>query len=104
YVDRNIASVEAARAGYFMNLDPLIATDSPSDIDDFFPAIWKSAQWDDGTWYIPTSAYIDMLAYDIAAFDEARLVYPNENWTFDDFANAVRELTVYDQEGNVTVP
>lgn len=104
YVDRNIASVEAARAGYFMNLDPLIATDSPSDIDDFFPAIWKSAQWDDGTWYIPTSAYIDMLAYDIAAFDDARLVYPNANWTFDDFANAVRELTVYDQEGNVTVP
>src|SRR5690606_20548615 len=49
YVDRNIASVEAARAGYFMNLGPLIATDSPSDIDDFFPAIWKSAQWDDGT-------------------------------------------------------
>jgi ABC-type glycerol-3-phosphate transport system substrate-binding protein len=104
YVDKNIASVESTRAGYFLNLDPYVSSDPTANTDDFFPAIWQSGQWDGGTWYIPASAYVDMLAYNIAAFDEARLVYPSENWTFDDFANAVRELTIYDADGNVTVP
>ncbi len=39
YVDQNIASVEATRAGYFMNLAPLVASDLASNLEDFFPRI-----------------------------------------------------------------
>ncbi len=104
YIDRQIASVEATRAGYFLNLAPFVASDPTFNTEDFFTRIWQSAQWDNGTWYIPASAYVEMLAYDIAAFDEAGLTYPNERWTFDDFARAVRALTVYNQDNKVLIP
>jgi ABC-type glycerol-3-phosphate transport system substrate-binding protein len=104
YIDRHIASIEATRAGYFLNLAPLMASDPAFNPNDFFTSLLQSAQWDDGTWYLPASAYVEMLAYDVAAFDEAGLTYPNESWTFDDFARAARELTVYDGDGNVEIP
>lgn len=104
YVDRNIASVEATRAGLFMNLTPFVASDPAANTEDFFQKIWQSAQWDDGTWYIPASAYVDMLAYEKAAFDNAGLTYPDERWSFDDFARAARALTVYNKDGKVVVP
>ena len=104
YVDKNIASVEATRAGDFMNLAPFISADTASNTDDFFPKIWQSAQWDDGTWYIPASAYVGMLIYDKKAFDQAGLTYPSEKWTFDEFAHTVRALTTYDKNGKVITP
>lgn len=104
YIDRHIASVAATRAGYFMNLAPYVSSDPTFNTDDFFPKIWQSAQWDDGTWYIPASAYVSMMMYDAKAFDKAGLAYPNEKWTFDEFANAVRALTVHDKDGKVIIP
>ncbi|MEP6986676.1 MAG: extracellular solute-binding protein, partial [Chloroflexota bacterium] len=104
YVDYRSASVEASRAGYLLNLAPLVDGDASFNSDDFYPKIWQSAQWDGGVWYIPSSAYVSMLVYDATAFDKAGLAYPNEKWTFDDFANAVRKLTVTDKDGKVIVP
>jgi ABC-type glycerol-3-phosphate transport system substrate-binding protein len=104
YVDRHIASIQATRAGYFMNLAPFMASDAAFNSEDFFPSLLKSAQWDDGTWYIPSSAYVEMLAYNMKAFDEAGLTYPNERWSFEDFARAVRALTTYDKDGKATLP
>ncbi len=103
YIDSHIALVEATRAGYFMNLAPYMSGDASFNPDDFFPTILQSAQWDDGTWYIPASAYVGMMLYDAKAFDQAGLPYPNAKWTFDEFANTVRALTSYDKEGKVLV-
>lgn len=97
-------SVEATRAGYFLDLGPLINSDPSFDADDFFPAIWQSFQWDNGFWAIPVSSWVEILLYNVKAFDDAGLAYPNENWTFDDLANATRALTVLDADGNVVIP
>ncbi len=97
-------SVEATRAGYFLDLAPLINSDSTFNSDDFLPKILESAQRDGGVWFIPSSASVQLLVYDVKAFDKAGLAYPNEKWTLDDLANAARTLTTRDQNGDVLVP
>jgi ABC-type glycerol-3-phosphate transport system substrate-binding protein len=97
-------SVESTRAGYFLDLAPLINSDPNFNVDDFFPNIWKSFQWDGGIWGIPVSASVQMLVYDKKAFDAAGLTYPSENWTFDDLANAARKLTTHNDKGDVDLP
>ncbi len=83
----------STRAGYFLNLAPLIETDPNFAVDDFLPAAWQSVQWDRGTWSIPVNAYALMILYDVDAFDIAGLTYPDATWTFDQFADAARKLT-----------
>ena len=41
-------SVEATRAGYYLDLAPLVAADATLDEADFSQAVWKSWQWDGG--------------------------------------------------------
>src|SRR5262245_2599048 len=42
YVSSYGLSVEATRAGYFLDLTPLVQSDASLDTSDFFPAIWQS--------------------------------------------------------------
>jgi ABC-type glycerol-3-phosphate transport system substrate-binding protein len=97
-------SVEATRAGYFLDLAPLINGDSSFDSDDFLPKVWQSVQWDGGVWFIPASASVQLLVYDVKAFDKAGVPYPDEKWTLDDFERAAPSLTTYDKDGAVDVP
>lgn len=97
-------SVESTRAGYYLDLMPLIQQDTDFNTDDFFPGVWGAYQWDRGVWAIPTSVNIEMLVYDANAFDAAGLSYPDASWTLDDLANAARVLTQRDPAGNVVVP
>ncbi len=103
-VTANNLTVEATRAGYFLDLTPLTSSDSTLNIADFIPATWQSFQWDQGVWALPVSTDITVLTYDPAAFEQAGLAYPNESWTMDDLASAARALAQYDENGNVTVP
>src|SRR5258708_1082221 len=104
YVSSNFMSPEATRAGYFLDLAPLSSVDKTLNTDDYFPAVWKSFEWDQGVWALPTGADVSVLAYKPSAFDAAGLAYPNDKWTLDDFANAARKLAQKDPSGNVSVP
>src|SRR5690606_13293307 len=55
-IGTNQLSPEATRAGYLLNLAPLISTDTSFDESDFFPALLDSFRWDNGTWALPISA------------------------------------------------
>ncbi len=105
YVDvTRLNSPLATQAGYFLDLAPLVASDSTLNTDDFVPSIWRSYQWDKGIWAFPFAASSYILAYDPAAFDKAGLAYPNAKWTIDDLANAARTLGEKDATGKVTKP
>jgi ABC-type glycerol-3-phosphate transport system substrate-binding protein len=104
FVTGNLISPEATRANYYLNLSPLITSDSSLNPDDFYPNLWKAFQWDQGVWALPISATPYVLTYDPDAFDKAKLTYPNENWTLDDLINAVKALNVKDAAGKVTTP
>ncbi|MEO8609576.1 MAG: hypothetical protein ABI690_16915 [Chloroflexota bacterium] len=97
-------SEEATQAGYFLDLTPLVSTDSTVNTNDFFPPAWQSVQWDGKVWMLPVSADVITLAYDPDVFDKAGLAYPNGAWTLDDLDAAARALTEKDANGNVTKP
>ncbi len=92
----------ATRAGYFLDLAPLAGTDKALNVDDFYPSVWKSFQWDKGLWALPTATDFYILTYLPGAFDKAGLAYPSEKWTLDDIATAATKLTQKDAAGKVT--
>jgi ABC-type glycerol-3-phosphate transport system substrate-binding protein len=106
YIDSQRLSISpaATRAGYFLDLTPIVNEDTTLNVDDFYPAIWQSFQWDKGIWALPLAANTTIMSYDPAAFDAAGLAYPSERWTLDDLINAVNKLAQKDSSGAVTVP
>jgi ABC-type glycerol-3-phosphate transport system substrate-binding protein len=102
FVDNSNLSVQATRAGYYLDMTPLTSSDTALNVDDFIPGVWQSFQWDNGIWALPVSTDIIILTYDPAAFDKIGLAYPNERWTMDDLDKATRKLAVVDPSGAVT--
>lgn len=95
---------EATRAGYYLDLTPLITSDPDINPDDFYSVMYESYQWDLGFWALPASTDVISLVYKPEAFDQAGIEYPQPWWTMDDFENAMRALAEYDNNGNVIVP
>lgn len=95
---------EATIAGYFLDLSPLASSDPSLNIDDYYTALWQAFHWDSGIWALPAAGEMMTLFYNAEAFDAAGVPYPNEMWTMDDFANAIRALTQRDSSGSVTRP
>ena len=75
-VDDSILTPDATRAGYLLDLSPLTSADSALNPDDFFPAAWKSVQWDNGVWALPVSVDATMLIYDPTAVRPCRIGLP----------------------------
>lgn len=92
-------SPESTRAGYFLDLKPLIDADTTLSPNDFPASVWQTYQWDSGFWALPTLVTPLVMAYDPAAFDALALSYPTESWTMDDYAAAARTLTTADRPG-----
>src|SRR5579859_3985118 len=95
-------STEATRAGYFLDLKPLVDSDTELNSADYPPAIWQSYQWDQGIWALPFAADPYVLTYDPSAFDSAQMAYPTDQWTLDDLTSAARKLAITDASGKVT--
>lgn len=95
---------EATRAGYFLDLAPLVAADPALDETDFFPAIWHSWQWDGGIWGMPLAASVNLLVYNVDAFDAANLTYPSGDWILDDLLHAADVLAQRNTDGTIVVP
>lgn len=104
YVSNYTLTPEATRAGMFLDLSPLTASDPTLNADDFFPAAWQSFQWDNGIWGLPVSLTLNVLVYNKTRFDELGLAYPDASWTLDDFTNTVRALSETNESGEVTMP
>lgn len=104
YIESMQLMPEATRAGYFLNLMPLAESDPEFNRSDFINAALESFEWDRGLWAVPVSASVEILVYDIDAFDEAGLAYPSPSWTLQDLINAAEQLTIRSEDGLVQVP
>ncbi len=104
YISGDYISPAATRAGYFLDLTPLVSADKTLNADDFYASIVSAFNWDHQTWGLPIAASAFVLSYDPAAFDKAGLTYPDAKWTVDDLENAVRKLAQKDANGKVTIP
>lgn len=98
------ASFEATQAGYILDLAPLVQADSRFNPADFYAPIWESVQWDGGTWLLPVTAQVNVLAYDRQKFDALGLSYPDASWSIDDYVLAIEMLTERDSTGQALNP
>lgn len=104
YTDSYSLVPEVTRTGGLLDLNPLATGDAGLNPDDFYPAAWEMFQWDGGLWALPASVNVLPVIYNPAAFDAVGLSYPDESWTFNDYLDAARTLTQYDEQGRVTLP
>ena len=90
-----------AANGAIEDLDPYIEKEASFKMDDFIPAVENIAESTGGNYGLPWAYASEILYYNKDMFDEAKVEYPNAEWTWDDFKNAAEKLTV--KEGNKTV-
>ncbi|MBN1657333.1 MAG: extracellular solute-binding protein [Anaerolineae bacterium] len=94
-------SRDAVRRGLVRDLAPLSAGDAALDSADFYPALLEAYRWDGGTWALPTAATFQLIYYDRAALAAAGVAWPRPGWTWGQFLDAARALTVR-EGGEVT--
>ena len=83
-----------ADKGYFMELDSAIAQwGAEWDKDDFYPNALNEGKYKDKQYGIPFSVPAHVLFYNKKLFDEAKIKYPDESWTWEDLAKAAKSLT-----------
>jgi multiple sugar transport system substrate-binding protein len=88
------AGTDEVREGLVRDLTPFFQADPNFQRDDFYPGVLESSQWEGGTWYLPTEVNFDLIFFDKDAFDNAGVSYPEPGWTWDDFLDKARALTI----------
>lgn len=91
---------EWAKDGLLYNLDSFVQKDDTFDI--FYKSIFdtnKAISNTDSYYAIPFALVTTVLYYNKDAFDAAKLAYPTDAWTWNDFRNAAKKLTI-DKNGD----
>jgi multiple sugar transport system substrate-binding protein len=84
----------------FIPLDDFIA--SHASYSDFAPVLFKYASYKDKTYFIPIGWNNIMINYNRALFKTAGADLPKTGWTWDEFREVAKKLTLRDAAGNVT--
>src|SRR5688572_15472005 len=79
--------------------DRLAADDSPAaDVEDYFPAVFQTAQYGGRTFGLPWISQPVVLYYNPALFDAAGIAYPDASWDWTTFKENAAALTNAEQE------
>jgi multiple sugar transport system substrate-binding protein len=94
WIDQN--NMALASEGVFMNLNDCVK-DAPAgsagDVKDYYPGILSVNQYDGGLYGLPWIAQPVVVYYNKDLFDAAKVDYPKDGWTWDDFTKIAKELT-----------
>ena len=90
-----------AIAGALRSMDDFIKRDHAQLPNIWPPAYNSQTQWNGHTYMAPADTGPMVIMYNKAMFDKARVPYPKEGWTLDDFIQTAKELTV--KQGGKTV-
>ncbi len=96
-----IINVEQTLANFFLDLSPLIESDSGFDKNNFQPSAQNAFHWAGGIWAIPIFMDVQMFGYDPNAFVEANIQFPSANWALDDLVNTLNILAERNSENNI---
>ena len=83
-----------AKAGVISKMDDYLSKSSVIDSDDFIPAVKELNDTTDGVYGLPWCYASELLFYNKDMFDKAGLDYPTDDWTWDDYENAAKALTI----------
>ena len=86
--------------GLFLPLNDFVAANT--GFSDFAPSLFDQGSYKGDINYIPISWNNIMINYNRDLFDKAGVAYPKAGWTWDDFRETAKALTVKDGSGTVT--
>jgi multiple sugar transport system substrate-binding protein len=90
-----------ASRGLFIPLDDYVKANP--EFSDFAPSLLEQSKYKGQQIYIPIGWNNIMINYNRDLFDKAGVPYPaNGNWTWDEFREVAKKLTVKDGSGTVT--
>jgi multiple sugar transport system substrate-binding protein len=85
----------------FLPLNDFVAANP--DFSDFAPSLFKQSSYKGNINYIPIGWNNIMINYNRDLFDKAGVAYPKDGkWTWDQFREVAKKLTVKDSSGTVT--
>ncbi len=82
-----------------LNLDDYIANSDKIDMDNYMPEVTELYTLNDSIYAMPKDYDTIALWYNKKMFDEEKLDYPDNTWTWDDFYEAAKKLTHDGQYG-----
>ena len=85
--------------GAFHPLNPFISEDSTFSLDDFRPEALKFCTFDENLYFLPPTSGTIIIYYNRDLFDEAGIPYPEPGWTWEEFREICKKLTV-DKNGD----
>lgn len=89
-------------SGKLADLTPYLAAEPDLKIDDYYASMVDAFSRDGKLLALPRDiAPVAVIYYNKSKFDEAKLPYPKDNWTWDDLAAAATKLTLREKDGSV---
>ncbi len=87
--------------GLWLGLNDFVAANS--GFSDFAPSLFEQGSYKGEINYVPIGWNNIMINYNRDLFDKAGVAYPaNGSWTWDEFREVAKKLTIKDGSGNVT--
>jgi multiple sugar transport system substrate-binding protein len=96
----DVITLDASSAAIFIdnnaleNLTPFIEKDPEIDLSVFYPNVVNVARREKALYALPSNFTPMMMYYNKASFRRAGVPYPKEGWTWAEFHEAARKLTV----------
>ena len=81
------------RADKLLNLNDYIAADDAIDLNNYYEGIVNIYNLDGNQYAVPKDHDTIALLYNKAIFDKYGVEYPNDTWTWDDYAAAAAKIT-----------
>ncbi|MDB5561155.1 MAG: Sugar transporter substrate-binding protein [Hyphomicrobiales bacterium] len=69
---------------------------------DFAPSLFQQSSYKNNIYYVPITWNNIMINYNRDLFDKAGVPYPKQGWTWDEFRDVAKKLTIKDSSGTVT--
>jgi len=89
-----------ASRGIMEPIDDFVAQNP--NYSDFAPALFEDCKYQGKTYFVPTSWNNIMIHYNRDHFDKAGIAYPKSGWTWEEFREIAKKLTIKDSSGTVT--
>jgi multiple sugar transport system substrate-binding protein len=97
----DVVTLDASSAAVFIDnnvlrdLTPFIERDADFDLNDYFENVVNIARRGEKLYAIPLDFTPMMMYYNKKLFDQAGVAYPQPGWSWDDFLETARQLTVF---------
>ncbi|MCS7242966.1 MAG: sugar ABC transporter substrate-binding protein [Candidatus Caldatribacterium sp.] len=88
------------RAGWVLSLDEYMKGSKELRLDDFIPAVKQLMELQGSLYGLPWCFATEIAYYNKDLFDKAGVAYPGADWTWEDFENLAKKLTI-ESEGKV---